>query len=239
MGMIMKNSKKLLLSFLIVSVFVIDVFGMQNSKGEKRKRTTKTERISKQKKLKIKKEANHLLKKDLNDLAMRCQQSLRKCEKDNIAIFYLLLKDNKLNFLFRHFIEQKDFDPSLLDIHGNTILHLISQDGRLDIIKFLLDYPKFKKVLFQQLCVHNNYGSTPLHLAIENGYLDLVYYFFSDQYFIKPICTGEIKITADIVNLPFNTEMKLWLMNIKEQQEEFEEKLQQGRMKKIKIAMSL
>ena len=120
------------------------------------------------------------------------QEVLKKCSQKNlIEIVYLSLKDlmlrENLEKVFSFLLEKKDFDPNSLDEHENTILHLIAQDGQVDIIKFLLEHPVFREVLFQQLSVQNENGDTPLHLAIENGHLDFVNHLLLDQRFFGPL----------------------------------------------------
>ena len=120
------------------------------------------------------------------------QEVLKKCSKKNlIEIVYLSLKDltlrENLNRVFGFLINQKGFDPNSLDNNGNTILHLAAQEGRTDIVDFLLKHPKFENTLFQQLCVQNNKDDTPLHLAIKNGHIDFVNFILLDPRFTEAL----------------------------------------------------
>ena len=52
------------------------------------------------------------------------------------------------------------------DKFGDTIMHVAARDGQLEIIEYLLENTKTKKLMSRE----NQEGKTPLKLATENGH---------------------------------------------------------------------
>lgn len=88
---------------------------------------------------------------------------------------------------------------------GNSLLHIASENGHLDIVKFLIEkgarifankktyYPlylaakfghlemvTYLKSLGHDMNIRDKYGRTPMHLACANGHLDVVRYLVSE-----------------------------------------------------------
>jgi ankyrin repeat protein len=54
---------------------------------------------------------------------------------------------------------------NIIDIHGNTPLHIYVINFKLDIIKELFKNTKTKNKMHELCNVQNKYGNTPLHLS--------------------------------------------------------------------------
>lgn len=59
------------------------------------------------------------------------------------------------------------------DTNGNTLLHYVCSDGRMDIIEKLISIDDFGKVL----CAKNINGYTPIHFACMGGHTVLIKFF--------------------------------------------------------------
>jgi ankyrin repeat protein len=55
-------------------------------------------------------------------------------------------------------------DPTALNKHGWSALHLASRWGHVEVVQFLLDHDT-------DATIQDNYGSTPLRLALQGGHI--------------------------------------------------------------------
>jgi ankyrin repeat protein len=69
----------------------------------------------------------------------------------------------------KYLVEEKGADVKAVDVYGNTPLHRASQNGHLDVVKYLVE----KGADFQAV---DKVGDTPLHDASYYGKLDVVKY---------------------------------------------------------------
>ena len=70
-------------------------------------------------------------------------------------------------------LDRRDFNTK--DSNGNYLIHLASENGHIDIVKYLVD-----ELLCDINCFDGNKAS-PLHLAASNGHLAIVEYLTSDK----------------------------------------------------------
>jgi len=58
------------------------------------------------------------------------------------------------------------------DNYGNTLLHLASKRGRLEVVKYLVSEGA-------KIDINNNFRETPYYFASKNEHLQIVEYFLS------------------------------------------------------------